>query len=488
MKVSPHIIEKVFVEVNTGNMATATAVRDNIAGLLEQRIFPKLEQILEEWNQAEKVVRFHTFSLDVQIPADNLADRLEKAVTAQFSQEMKAALGPPDGTMIGDTMHNEVEIIPVEENREEQFFFFLEKGHLPWYGTKAGLDEFLQLQHWREHLEKPAFLNRLINLLKKESAISDRFIFQLGEKQKMLFLKKINPAVAKSADVVHLQHVVPADARATFFRFLLAVSLGNETARLQHTSRQLANALVRMPGVKSKKPHNRLYPALIGIIQKSDRLSDQEEEGIASIFSGTPAIEKFNSADGKGMKNRDELTVLQESGQVSFFTSGEKSIAVQNAGLFLLHPFLKSFFKAIEVLDERGQIKESARHMAIQALHYVATGHCAFFEGDLLFEKYLCGVSLAMPVESENLLSEHTMEESSQLLHEVIRQWPALKNSSPDGLRQLFIQRNGKLMQEERSFKLLMERKAQDILLDKLSWNSSLAKIPWRNELLFVAW
>jgi len=190
----------------------------------------------------------------------------------------------------------------------------------------------------------------------------------------------------------------------------------------------------------------------------------------------------------KGTGNRAEMPEIKESEQESFFAPKEEAIFVQNAGLFLLHPFLKSFFEAIEVLDEKGQIKGSARHVAIQSLHFLATGDCDFFECDLLFEKFLCGVPLMMPVIRESLLSETIKEECSQLLCEVIRQWTALKNSSPDGLRQLFIQRNGKLIREEHHYKLLMERKAQDILLDKLSWNSSLAKIPWRKELLFVEW
>ncbi|GEM_PF-2980933 len=488
MKTNSLIIEKVFVEVNTGNMTTATAVRDNIAGLFEQRIFPKLEKILEEWNQAEKVVRFPTVRLDVQIPADNLADRLETAVTSRFSQEIRSALSSRDGVTNGVTVQHAVEIIPVEKNREELFFFFLEKGHLPWFGTKAGLMDFLQLQPWRESLEKPEFLNRLIHLLKKGPGMRERFIFQLEEKQKMLFLTKINPAVEKAADGVHLLQMVPADTRTSFFRFLLAVSLGGETARLQHSSRELANALERIAVLRTEKPFSALRPILIGIIQQSDLLSDQEKDKIATIISGQSGTGKANSVDGKEKRNRDEFTEIQETEQESFFAPEEKAIAVQHAGLFLLHPFLKSFFKAIEVLDEKGQIKESARHMAVQALHYLATGHCDFFEDDLLFEKFLCGVSLTMPVERASMLSEHTMEESGQLLREVIRLWPALKNSSPDGLRQLFIRRNGKLMQEEHHYTLLMERKAQDILLDKLSWNSSIVKIPWRKGLLYVEW
>ena len=488
MNVYSHIIEKVFVEVNTANMTTATAIRDNIAGLLEQRFFPELSKILDEWSPTDKIIRFQTFDLNVRIPADNWTDRLEKVMTDLFLQRMKAVVGSPDDGKSGVTLQNGMEIIPVEGNREELFFFFLEKGRLPWFGTKVGLLEFLQLKNWKESLEKPEFLNRLINLLKKGSGMNDRFIFQLEEKQKMLFLKKINPAVEKATDVVHLMHIVPADAKASFFSFLLEISLGSETARLQHSSRQLASALGKISGLKTKKPVSTLLPVLIGIMQKSNLLSNREKEKIAEIISASSGTDRTVFPYVKGIENRTEFPMIEEVGQESFFTPDKEGIAVQNAGLILLHPFLKTFFQAIEVLDERDQIKESARSLAIQTLHFVATGESDFFECDLVFEKILCGVSLTIPVKRESLLSKRIKDESRQLLCEVIRQWPALKNSSPDGLRQLFIQRDGKLVQEEHHYKLLMERKAQDILLDKLNWNSSLAKIPWRTELLFVEW
>ena len=97
MNTNAYIIEKVFVEVNTENMATATALKDHMSVLLEQRILPELEKILDEWNQPDKVVRFPTFHLDVQIPADHFEDRLAEAVTVQFAQQMKQVFGSGDG-------------------------------------------------------------------------------------------------------------------------------------------------------------------------------------------------------------------------------------------------------------------------------------------------------------------------------------------------------------------------------------------------------
>ncbi len=83
--------------------------------------------------------------------------------------------------------------------------------------------------------------------------------------------------------------------------------------------------------------------------------------------------------------------------------------------------------------------------VAVQSLHYLATGHEKFFEGNLVFEKFICGIPLKIPVQKESLVTDDIKDEVQVLLKEAIRNWPALKNTSPDGLREMFIHRDGKL-------------------------------------------
>ena len=103
-------------------------------------------------------------------------------------------------------------------------------------------------------------------------------------------------------------------------------------------------------------------------------------------------------------------------------------------------------------------------------------------------EKFLCGVPLKMPVQRLSLLTEAVKIEATELLSEVVRHWPALKNTSADGLRQLFIQRDGKLFQDDAKYKLIVERKAQDVLLESVSWNIAVIKLPWISKILFTEW
>ena len=165
-----------------------------------------------------------------------------------------------------------------------------------------------------------------------------------------------------------------------------------------------------------------------------------------------------------------------------------KVLYAQNSGLILTHPFLPSLLAETSCLDEQNQLKPEEKQKAVQLIHYMATGLEADFEFNQTLEKYICGMQPETPLLRESLLTENDRNECEDLLKSVIKYWPELKNTSPDGLRQLFFDRAGKLDFNRMPHKLYVERKAQDVLLDKLQWNISVVKLPWMNDLLFVEW
>jgi hypothetical protein len=165
-----------------------------------------------------------------------------------------------------------------------------------------------------------------------------------------------------------------------------------------------------------------------------------------------------------------------------------KVLYVQNAGLILTHPFLPSLLAETGCLDEQNQLKPAEKQKAVQLFHYLATGLEADFEFNQTLEKYICGMQPETPLIRESQLTENDRNECDDLLKSVIKYWPELKNTSSDGLRQLFFDRAGKLDFNRMPHKLYVERKAQDVLLDKLQWNISVVKLPWMNDLLFVEW
>ena len=67
--------------------------------------------------------------------------------------------------------------------------------------------------------------------------------------------------------------------------------------------------------------------------------------------------------------------------------------------------------------------------------------------------------------------------------------WTVLMSTSPDGLREGFLQREGKLtLSDHGNWKLRVEQKSIDILLGYLPWGISMVKLPWMENLLVVEW
>jgi len=159
---------------------------------------------------------------------------------------------------------------------------------------------------------------------------------------------------------------------------------------------------------------------------------------------------------------------------------------IQNAGLIIVHPFIKHFFENCKLLDSNQEIIN--KELAVHALHYIATQKEQQLESDMLFEKMLCGVPIQQPINRHIILSEFIKEQSEELLQAILENWSILKNSSPDLLRIEFLQRSGLLSFKEDNPKITIERKTHDILLDKLPWGIGLCKLPWIEKLIFTDW
>ena len=86
------------------------------------------------------------------------------------------------------------------------------------------------------------------------------------------------------------------------------------------------------------------------------------------------------------------------------------------------------------------------------------------------------------------LLSAEQKAEAQDLLASVIEHWSALKNTSPSGLREAFLQRDGRLADRPDGWKLTVEQRPVDVLLSSLPWGLSIVRLPWMAAPLWVDW
>jgi hypothetical protein len=158
-----------------------------------------------------------------------------------------------------------------------------------------------------------------------------------------------------------------------------------------------------------------------------------------------------------------------------------------NAGLVILLPFLKRFFENIYFVKDDAFVDEISKVKAIQALHFLVTGNEVENEQDLLLPRILCGFEIAEFIEFKGDLDENTRNEANELLKSVIEHWQILQNTSVEGLRETFLQRDGSLKIES-SFLLRVSNSGVDVLLDSIPWGFRNFKLPWMQKSIITEW
>lgn len=223
-------------------------------------------------------------------------------------------------------------------------------------------------------------------------------------------------------------------------------------------------------------------------IEKSVEGSSEKSDPSSFLSKGEEENFRSNEKGNHPKTNRNVADVLfQETKmpQSADFQDGNQ-VLVDNAGLVILHPFLKHFFGKTGQLTEAKKLADP--ELAAHLLHYIATGKENDFEHTMLFEKFLVGLPITCPLERNIELRAEWKAEAMELLNAAKNNWQPLKNSSLETLQETFLQRSGKLMDDYPQPRLLVERKTLDILMNKLDWNISIVKLPWMDKILFVEW
>lgn len=159
-----------------------------------------------------------------------------------------------------------------------------------------------------------------------------------------------------------------------------------------------------------------------------------------------------------------------------------------NAGLVILLPYFLPLLQNLGMLKEKQFKDEAAQLRSLQIIHFLATGASEPEEEDLVLPKILCGFEIHDFVLIEGELDELTKKECLLLIESVIEHWEVLKNTSVEGLRTSFLQRNGRLKIEDHQYEVEVENSGIDILLDKVPWGFRNIKLPWMEKPILIQW
>ncbi|WP_319481050.1 contractile injection system tape measure protein [uncultured Draconibacterium sp.] len=503
MNADRHIIDKVFLDINAINETEAYWLKDHISSFLNDQVFPDLEQLFNEMDVDDSISRFERIDLDISLDNWDNPDALRKEIENQLRQKMSIAAIEKRYPVYGDnnrskgiSEYHQVKKISGGQNLQSIFFIFLKNGNLPWYGHKSDIDKLISEKEWINSLETERFVTGIKKLLNADETALERFVLQLPVRNVLQFIDllgefDLSDNRERNTFVERLNYPL----RNQFISVLLKIGL-QQPEMIWKPDLLHFYAAYLTENYPEKSIDEQIHQLKNISLHTSLVLSQQDCEEVSVLLkqSTRNQLTEKGVTKQKERKIENDPTIISRNNNFTeekeplFFEQEAGDIIVQNAGQVLFHPFLKLFFQQFNWLDEEGNIKFEDRFKAIQALHYCATGNEQFFEGDLVLEKFLCDVPLQKTVPATSLLNESIKKEADNLLRELIKNWPVLKNTSPDGLREMFVKRSGKLIQKDRNFKLIVERKTQDILLEKLQWNISIIKLPWKKELIFVEW
>ncbi|KAA9347818.1 contractile injection system tape measure protein [Larkinella humicola] len=478
-----HIIQRQTVRLHLREQADSWAVQERASQILRQTdLLTALDAVLSAYGSAEEWIELERVEVDLGVLS-----------TAGFEEQITRNLPDLLRRQLADLIpearfHQGTAVRKTGEVVFETFLYFLETGLLPpatlWPESNPAFEQPIwsalsnlntpQKETLRAVLVHPATRFRLVNQFSEDVLAA---VFRaLGSGQESVSLRLLK-RLQTWRDKLPANH----------YRALLTA---------------LTEKTVQGPETVLQAIENRWTP-----IKPSDPTFHADLELLLSGFQNPDfksRISHPNSPDsGDQVSKNDAETAKSKTKKASFDNPNEKRresstevpvdavIYVRNAGVVLLHPFLRFCFEACGWTQNAVFRDTESHEKALTMLHFLATGEPTAAEYDLLLPKLLCEMPWNSPVSGKISLTDAEQEEGIGLLNAAIGHWAVLKNTSPDGFREGFLQRDGKLtLLPNGLWELTVESKAQDILLDRLpvGWGVGTVLLPWMKKQLTVNW
>ena len=441
----PHRIRRAVFKLRCSDERAAFRARQQMEELFQQAILPLVEEAFDAYAPNGRVVTLDRLEIDLGRLDPGRPDlgQLRQAVLAQLGWQLEGGVAASSAAQA---------LVPPSFSIEETLLAFLEAGQWPWHAAFEGTGEVEAAVQALEP-DRALHLARCIGALLGKPAVRQRLAYQFSPSFVHWLIAALHPG--RVAEILRLAQEVGAGLRpAQVAALALAAGPAFEP--------DVAGAMVR-------------------------RMEEERERLRAAGDGATELAAPAARIDVSGME-------LQQGGD-----DGEGGLYVRHAGIVLLHPFLERFFERVRGLgalpgrpqgDPKGALLGSLRERerGVHLLYFLATGREQPEEHETTLLKLLCGLPLAYPVVKDLALLQAEQDEAGALLLAAIGHWEKLKHTSSAGLRETFLERDGKLVSGERGWRLVVEQRPPDVLLDYLPWGLSIVRLPWMAEPLGVDW
>lgn len=464
-----HLVKKQTIVLQLTRNEDAFQMQQLLSMHYWNDIVPILSSLFDELSSEEEIIQVDRVELDLgRIASIDLQqikwndkilskfrDRLHDRIVGEFKKK-------------GGLIVRETRTISICK----QWLFYIEKGYLPW--------NFMQLNetYLVDVLEALAVDYHLVNELRRLIRSDDRVALRIGLQYSDDFLVKLME-VLTGHNQQNLSLIING-SQNILVRTEVHIPVNKSTV----WSRLLTQTARSMKSLNSQELMKEVLIQNLSSIVITDLRKDDLPDECNILW---PIVEQLRR-DPLREKKDDTVQPKRTNETETSDLIDDDGIFVQQAGVALVHPFLSSLFKHLQLI-EGGKFKsEKLQQKALWVLHYIGTGKSMADEYELTLAKILCNWPLRSPVEKDFSLSEDELTEVDKMLESVIRQWSVLRNTSVDGLREGFLRRSGKLFTKNDQLYLRVETQTIDVLLDQLPWVLSMIKLPWMKEILRVEW
>ncbi|MBN2527994.1 MAG: hypothetical protein JXR76_16510 [Deltaproteobacteria bacterium] len=165
-----------------------------------------------------------------------------------------------------------------------------------------------------------------------------------------------------------------------------------------------------------------------------------------------------------------------------------ETLFVDNAGLVLVAPFFSQLFSRLNYLKNGLFKSPDSQQRAVHLTQFVVNQRVDVPEYMLTLNKRLCGLPDCETVPACVDISNVEEDTVTAMLAGIIQHWQIIRNTSVQGFRESFLQREGRLSISEKEIRLWVAPAAFDMLLDQLPWSIGIIKLPWMERAIHVEW
>lgn len=200
------------------------------------------------------------------------------------------------------------------------------------------------------------------------------------------------------------------------------------------------------------------------------------------------------SPDEASLRNHYQAEQIPTTRPAAPAPLANEPIWVGDAGQVILAAYAERLFKQQRLIEQGRFIDSAAQARAVQCLQTLCHGAGPVDEAQTVLSRLLCGVQPAELLPEVEPLPPDTVTLLEQLLQAVIAHWKAVGHTSVAGLRETFLQREGRLQRDKTPadepprWHLRVQTRGFDVLLDRLPWSFQTIRLPWMQGALHVEW